>query len=109
MEPSWSQIADKTAKPKVTSFFPLWKLKGTQPSVKTPAVYLAHLQEENTEEDEQVNSKDPDSTEGVMEEFMVHLVRAVKDTQKEEKCCYHFSSLNHFIRDCPLVKTLRTD
>ena len=47
--------------------------------------------------------------EGVMEEFMVCLARAMKDAQKEEKCCYHCSSLNHFICECPLVKTLRTD
>ena len=79
MEPSKSQ----TAKPKVTSFFPLQKLKGTQPLVRTPAVCLAHLEEENTEEDEEVHSKDPDGIEGVMEEFMVHLARAMKDTQKK--------------------------
>ena len=105
MEPSQSQ----TAKPKVTSFFPLQKLKGTQPSVETPAVCLAHLEEENTEEDEEVHNEDPDGIEGVMEEFMVYLTRAVKDTQKEEKCCHLCSSLNHCIHDCPLVKTSRTD
>ena len=78
MEPSWSQ----TAKPKVTSFFPLRSLRG--PSLcKTPAVHLAHLEEENTEEDEQVHSKDPDGIKGVKEEFMVCLVRAMKDAQKE--------------------------
>ena len=36
---------------------------------------------------------------------MVHLARAVKDTQTEEKCCYHCSSLEHFICNCLLVKT----
>ena len=41
------------------------------------------------------------------EEFMVCLVRAMKDTQKEEKCCYHCSTLDHFICDYPLVKALR--
>ena len=40
---------------------------------------------------------------------MVDLVRAMKDAQKEEKCCYHCGNLNHFIHDCPLVKTSRTD
>ena len=35
MEPSHSQMADNENKPKVMSFFPLQKLKGTQP-VKTP-------------------------------------------------------------------------
>ena len=56
-----------------------------------------------------MESKDPDSITRVMEEFMVHLVRAVKDAQVEEKCCYHCSSLEHFICDCPLVKTLRVN
>ena len=56
-----------------------------------------------------VDSEDPDGIKGVMEEFMVHLVRAMKDAQKEEKCCYHCSSLDHFICDCPLVKASGTN
>ena len=78
MEPSQSQTANKTAKPKLTSFFPLQKLKGTWPLVKIAAVHLAHLEEENTEEDEEVHSVDPDGK-------------------------------SHFIHDCSLVKTSRTD
>ena len=109
MEPSQSQTADKTAKPKVTGFFSLQKLKGTQSLVKTPAVCLAHLEEENTEEDEEGHSNDPDSIEGITEEFMVCLARAMKDTQKEKKCCYCCSILNHFICDCPWVKASRTE
>ena len=46
----------------------------------------------------------PTGIDGVMGEFMVHLVRAMKDTQVEEKHCYHCSSLEHFIHNCPLVK-----
>ena len=37
MEPYCSQTANNTSKPKVMSFFPLQKLKGTQP-IRTPAV-----------------------------------------------------------------------
>ena len=44
MEPSCSQTTNNTSKPKVMSFFPLWKLKGTQPT-RTPAVNVAHLEE----------------------------------------------------------------
>ena len=88
---------------------PFGSLRGPQPLVKTHAVCLAHLEEENIEEDDEVPNGDPDDMKGVTEEFMVHLGRAVKDTQKEGKCCYHCSSLNHFIHDCPLVKTSRTD
>ena len=38
---------------------------------------------------------------------MVQLARAVKDAQAYEKCCYHCSSPEHFICNCPLVKTSR--
>ena len=108
MEPSCCHTADSTGKPKVTSCFPLRKLKGTQPA-KTPAVQLAHLEEEATDDEEGIESKDPDGLDGMTEEFMVHLARAVKDAQQEEKCCYHYSSLDHFIRDCPLVKSARKE
>ena len=45
----------------------------------------------------------------VTEEFIVCLARAVKDTHQEEKHCYHCSSPDHFICDCPLVAGSRTD
>ena len=90
------------------SLFLLWMLKGTQPT-KTPTVRVAHLEEESTDKEEGAESKDPDSIEGVTEEFLVYLARAVKDAQQEEKHCYHCSSQEHFIRDCPLVKASRTD
>ena len=77
--------------------------------VKTPAVHLAHLEEESANKDEAVDSEDPGGIEGVTEDFMVHLVRAVKEAQNKAKCCYHCSSLNHFIHDCQLVKASRTD
>ena len=38
---------------------------------------------------------------------MVRLARAVNDTQMDEKCCYHCSSPEHFIRNCPLMKAAR--
>ena len=52
-------------------------------------------------------SNNPDGIEGVMEEFMVWLARAVKDAQMDERCCYHCSSSEHFIRNCLLTKTAR--
>ena len=69
--------------------------------VKMATVHLAHVEEESAKKDEGVDSEDTDGIEGVMEEFMVHLARAMKDVQKEEKYCYHCSSLDHFIHDCP--------
>ena len=60
-----------------------------------------HQQEEGTE------SEDPSGTKGVMEEFIVHLARAVKDTQQEKKHFYHCSSPELFIPDCLLVKASR--
>ena len=68
---------------------------------------MAHLKEEDAGNDEGQESDDPDRIKGVTEEFMVCLARAVKDAQADEKCCYHCSSLEHFICNCPLVKTYR--
>ena len=87
-----------TNKPWVMSFFPLWKLKGSQPAM-TPSAWVAHLEEESTDKVECVNSEDPDGIKGITEGFIVGLARAVKDAQQEEKCCYHCSSPDHFICD----------
>ena len=70
-------------------------------------MHLAHLEEEDAGNDEDDGSNDPSRIEGVTKEFMVHLARAVKDAQMEEKCCYHCSSLEHFIHNCLLIKTSR--
>ena len=61
----WNQVIDNTAKPKTTSFFPLWKLKGNQPVPKMAIMCLMHLEEESTKRDEEVESKDPDSIDGL--------------------------------------------
>ena len=71
-------------------------------------MWVAHLKEKDTEKEECADSEDPDGMEGVTEEFIVHLARAVKDAQQEEKCCYHCSSLDYFIWACPLVVASRT-
>ena len=65
------------------------------------------LEEEDADDGEEQESDDPDGIEGVMEEFMVWLARAVKDAQMDEKHCYHCSSPEHFIRNCLLMKTAR--
>ena len=52
---------------------------------KTPVVWVAHLEEESTSKEEGPESKDPNGIEGITEEFIVHLARAVKDAQQEEK------------------------
>ena len=67
------------------------------------------MEEEAPDDEEGTDSKDPDGLDSVMGEFMVCLTRAVKDAQQDEKCCYHCSSLDHFIRDCPLVKSARKE
>ena len=48
-------------------------------------MHLAHLEEEDASDDEDPESDDPGRIEGVTKEFMVHLARAVKDTQADEK------------------------
>ena len=91
------QATDGPSKPRTTSFFPLRKLKGNEPLSKKPAIHLAYLEEEDAENGKDPASDDPGGIEGVTEEFMVQLARAVKDAQTDEKCCYHCSSPEHFI------------
>ena len=98
---------DGPSKLRATSFFPLRKLKGSQPFTKKPAICLAQLEEEGTNDGEDPESNDPDGIKGVTEEFMVWLARAVKDAQMDEKCCYHCSSPEHFICNCLLMKAAR--
>ena len=78
-----TQATDTPSKLRTTSFFQMRKLKGNQPSSKTPAVHLVHLEDEDAGGDEDQESDDPSRMEGVTEEFMVHLARAVKDTQAD--------------------------
>ena len=98
---------DGPSKLRATSFFPLRKLKGSQLFTKKPTVHLAQLEEEGTDNGKDLESNDPDGIKGVTKEFMVWLARAVKDAQTDEKHCYHCSSPEHFIRNCPLMKTTR--
>ena len=65
------------------------------------------LEEEDADNGEDPESDDPDGIKGVMEEFMVQLARVVKGTQTDEKHCYHYSSPEHFICNCLLMKTTR--
>ena len=101
------QMTDGPSKPKTASFFPLRKLKGNQPLSKKPIIHLAQLEEEDADDGEDLESVDPGGIEGVMEEFMILLARAVKDAQTDGKCCYHHSSPEHFICNCLLMKTTR--
>ena len=101
------QTMDGPSKTRTTSFFPLRKLKGSQPFPKKPAIQLAQLGEEDADNGEDPEIDDPDGIKGVTEEFMVWLARAVKDAQTDEKCCYMCSSPEHFIHNCPLMKTAR--
>ena len=72
-------------------------------------MWVADLEEESTDKEESAESKDLDGIKGITEEFIMHLARAVKYAQQEEKHCYHCSSLEHFIRDFLLVKASRMD
>ena len=104
---SRTQTTYGLSKPRTTSFFPLRKLKGSQPFPKKPAIRLVQLEEGFANDGEDPESDDPDGIKGVTEEFMVWLARAVKDAQMDERHCYHCSSPEHFIRNCPLMKTAR--
>ena len=74
------------------------------PAYQDPAVRVAHLEEEGSDEEAGTKSEDPDGLDGVTEEFIVCLARAVKEAQKE-KYCYHCSIKEHFICECPLMKS----
>ena len=63
----------------------------------TPSAWVVHLEKESTNKEECINSKDPDGIEDITKEVIVHLARAGKDVQQEEKHCYHCRSLDHFI------------
>ena len=102
-----AQMTDNPPKPRTTSFFPLRKLKGNQPILNKPAVYLVHLEEEDAGDNEDQENDNPNRIEGITEEIMVCLARVVKDVQADGKCCYHCSSLEHFICNCLLIKTSR--
>ena len=65
--------------------------QGESASIQTATMCLAHLEEESAKREEE-ETKDPDSIDGVTEEFMVCLAWFVKDAQVEEKYCYHCSS-----------------
>ena len=67
------------------------------------------MEEEATDDEEGTDWEDSDGLGGMTEEFMVCLARAVKDAQQDKKCCYHCISPDHFIRDCPLVKSVRKE
>ena len=65
------QTTDGPSKPRTTSFFPLRKLKGSQPLSKKPTLHLAQLEEEDADDGEDLESDDHGGIEGVMEEFMI--------------------------------------
>ena len=67
-----TQTTDNAPKPWATSFFPLQKLKGNQPTPKAPIMHLVHLEEEGAGRDKDKGSDDPNRFKGVTEEFMVH-------------------------------------
>ena len=72
-------------------------------------MWKVHLEEKSTNEEEGINSEDPDGIKGMTEDFIVQLARAVKDTQQMEKHCYHCDSPDHFIHNCPQLAGMKTD
>ena len=66
------------------------------------------MEENSADKEEGAESDDPNGIKGMIEKFIVCLARAVKEAQFNEKCCYHCSSLEHFIHECPFVKASRT-
>ena len=69
---------------------------------------MAPLEQDSADKEESAKSDDPDGIEDMTEEFIVCLAQAVKEAQQDEKHCYHCSSPEHFICECPLVKASRS-
>ena len=65
------------------------------------------MRKKNAGNGEDLESDGPDGIDGVTEEFMVQLARAVKDAHTDKKHCYYCSSSEHFICNCLLKKTAR--
>ena len=63
-----------------------------------------HLEKEVSGKEADAMNKDPNKFDGVMEECIVCLARVVKEAQQDKKCCYHYSSMEYFIHECPLMK-----
>ena len=99
MEAPANLTMTSTNKPKVMSFFPLQKLKGSRP-VMTPSIQATILEEKSVDK-ESIDGEHPDGIQGITKEFIVNLARAVNDAQQTDKWCYHCDSPDHFIHDCP--------
>ena len=80
----------------------------SQPA-ETPSAWVVYLEKESANKEECINSENPNGIEGITKVFTVCLARAVKDAQQEEKHCYHCSSPDHFICNCPVLAASRTD
>ena len=106
MEPSCSQTTEKISKPKVTSFFSSMKSEG-YPAYQDPNCKRKCIWKKRVPKKRQV-PKDPNGIEGVTGEFIVCLARVAKETQKDKNQCYYWSSMDHFICECPLVKASRS-
>ena len=77
---------DGPSKQRTTSFFPLRKLKGSQPFTKKPTIHAWHNWKKKVLKMARIwKVMTLISINGVNEEFMVWLARAVKDTQMDEK------------------------
>ena len=107
MEPSHSQTANNTTKHKAISFslYRNWVAL----SLLRSLLYGWCTWRKRVLRKKKVLSEDLHGIEGVTEECIVCLTRAVKDPQQEEKHCYHCSRPEHFIHECPLVKASRMD
>ena len=64
---------------------------------------MVHLEEESGDGEKYIIGDEPDGIIGETDKFIICLLRAVKDAQKVEKCCYYCGSPDHFIHDCPLL------
>ena len=108
MEPSCNSPTASMSKSTTMSFFPLQRLKGSQP-VATPSAWVAHLEEVSTNKEECVNSKDPDGIEGITKEFMFALPGQWKMLSRRRSAVITVASQINFICNFLLVAGSRAD
>ena len=70
-------------------------------------MHLANLEQEGARKDKDEGSNDPNRINGVIEEFMVHLARAIKDAKQRRSAAITVVAQNIFTCNCPLMKTLK--
>ena len=107
MEASQSSVPASMSKLKVTTFFPLQKLKGSQLTI-TPSTRVCTWKKRVPMRRRVWTVKTQMALKVWQKSSSYHLARAVKDARQMEKHCYHCDRPDHFIHNCPWLEEMTT-